>query len=340
MRFSRTLCRSTRKRGCPLVVLMQVLILIGHNHGILSVAYSDEHDLIISAGLDVDANCWDRCSSHVRMKLVGHTLSLIGVAIVRHEAQRAVTGDKGGNFCLWDIRRGNSDRGICLQTFSLCNKRATPRTMVVAWVDSLVAADSKMHIFCAARHIALRVAPGGAWFSSYTGELCVLLREEVVVLDATNGRVRRRISHLGHDRVITAFCLSSRNKKAVVGDQEGGIRVYDAITEKWVLSAFSHRAEVTALLFIDEDETFVSAGWDRKIQVHDARVYSRRRVDAWTQRQFKASVEHTSSGPLPRRAAVLRSVVNAHDGDITLMAASFQLGLLVTASNDLTVRVR
>lgn len=315
----------------------QAFILTKHNHGVLSLAYSDEHELIISAGFDVMANCWDRCSNHVRMRLVGHRVSLIGVAIVRQEAQRAVTGDEGGNFRLWDIRRGPYDHGTCLQTFSLDNARAMPRTMVIAWQGGLIAADSKLYVFHAGRHVAARVVPRGAWFLPYTGELCVLLNG-AVVLDARTGEVLRHICHQTRGREITALCLDSRCKKAVIGDQRGDLEVYDAITGRWAISAVPHRAQVSALLFVDEDGTFISAGWDRKIQVHNARVCSGKRAHGWTQRSSVAVLpENTSYGH--RHAGVLRSVEDAHDGDITLMAASFRLGLLVTASTDLTVRV-
>lgn len=269
------------------------------------------------------------------MKLAGHTRSLIGVVIVEHETQRAVTGDEGGSFRIWDIRRGHSDHGACLQSFSLRNTRASPRTMTVAWRGGLVVAGSKMHAFRAARNVTVEASPSGVWFSSYTGELCVLLRE-AVLLDASTGQVKRRTFQQTQDREITAFCMDARHKKAVVGDQRGGLRGYDVVTGRWIMSATPHRSEVSALLFIDEDDVFISVGWDRTIQVHDARVRS-------CSASRPPSVQHNpvEQPPVGHRSAVLlRSVVDAHDGDITLMAASSRLGLLATASNDLTVRVR
>lgn len=293
---------------------------------------------MISAGFDFEANCWERSTSHLHMKLAGHRYSLIGVAIVEHEAQRAVTGDAGGYFRVWDIRRGHSDHGICLQTFSLRNTRAALRTMAVSWRQGLIAAGSKMHVFRAERSVTSGAPPGGAWFSSYTGELCVLL-SEAVFLDAFNGKIKRRSFQQVYGRDITAFCIDVRHKKAVVGDQKGGLRMYDCVTGRWVMSAVPHRSEVSALLFIDEDSTFVSVGWDSKIQVHDARF----RSCSTSRPRCPNRTSATAGKQAPvsqRRAAVLRTVVNAHDGDITLMASSARLGLLATASNDLTVRVR
>lgn len=312
---------------------------MGHFHGVVSVTYSDEHDLIISAGFDFNANCWDRSTSHIHMKLVGHRRSLIGVVIVRHETQRAVTGDEGGSFRVWDIRRGHSDHGTCLQTFSLRNTRASPRTMAVSWRQGLVTAGSKMHFFRAARNVKVAASPGGAWFSSYTGEFCVLLRE-AVLLDASTGHVSRRAFQQTHGREITAFCMDSRHKKAVVGDQKGGLRLCDGVTGRWLMSAMPHRSEVSALVFIDEDNIFVSTGWDRTIQVHDARV---RFGHAGGQKKNLKRAPASAVEPSPdgnRCAMVLRSVADAHDGDITLMTVSTHLRLLATASNDLTVRVR
>ena len=121
-----------------------------------------------------------------------------------------------------------------------------------------------------------------------------------------------------------------------MGDQRGGLRGYDVVTGRWVMSATPHRSEVSALLFIDEDDAFISAGWDRTIQVHDARVRS-----CSSARPQGLQLNAAEQPPVGHRyAALLRSVIDAHDGDITLMAASLHLGLLATASNDLTVRVR
>lgn len=326
----------TRAVLVTLCVVRQLFVLVGHYHGVLSLAYSSEHDLILSAGFDFDANCWDRSTSHLHMKLVGHRVSLIGVVVVEHETQRAVTGDEGGSFRVWDIQRGHSDHGTCLQSFSLRNTRVSPRSMVVVWNEGLVVAGSKMHVFRAAPSVPVEASPLGVWFSSYTGELCVVLRE-AVMFDAETGRIKRRICQQTHGCEITAFCMDARHKKAVVGDQRGGLRVYDGITGRWIMSANPHRSEVSALLFIDEDNAFISAGWDGMIQIHDGRV-----------RSLSATRSKTSSrrakgerAPIGHRCAfTLRSVVNAHDGDITLMAASARLGLLATASSDLTVRVR
>lgn len=310
--------------------------MIGHYHGVLSLAYSSEHDLILSAGFDFDANCWDRSSSHLQMKLVGHRLSLIGVVVVEHETQRAVTGDEGGSFRVWDIQRGHSDHGTCLQAFSLRNTRVSPRSMAVVWKEGLVVAGSKMHVFRAKPSPTVEASPLSVWFSSYTGELCVVLRE-AVVFDAVTGCITRRTFQQPQGCEITAFCMDARHKKAVVGDQRGRLRMYDGITGRWIMSASPHRSEVSALVFVEEDNAFISAGWDGMIQVHDARVcsFSATRSCAALRRTEE---EQTPSGH--RYAFTLRSVVSAHDGDITLMAASARLGLIATASSDLTVRVR
>lgn len=324
------------QRCCHALNNFQLFVLIGHYHGVLSLAYSSEHDLILSAGFDFDANCWDRSSSHLQMKLVGHRLSLIGVVVVEHETQRAVTGDEGGSFRLWDIQRGHSDHGTCLQVFSLRNTRVSPRSMAVVWKEGLIVAGSKMHVFRTKPCPTVEASPLGAWFSSYTGEVCILLRE-AVFFDAATGCITRRTFQQTQGCEITAFCMDARHKKAVVGDQRGGLRIYDGITGRWIMSASPHRSEVSALLFVDEDNAFISAGWDGMIQVHDARVYSCSTL------RSRANLRQTEEEQLPsghRYSYTLRSVVGAHDGDINLMAASARLGLIATASSDLTVRVR
>lgn len=316
-------------------VAIQLHALVGHSHGVLSLAYSIEHDVLISAGFEYDALCWEGSTNRLRMKLEGHRRSLIGVAIVRQKTQLAVTGDEGGSFRLWDIGRECSGQGYCLQSFSLSNAYVSLRTMAVAW-EELVVAGRKMHVFRLASTTKIANNPGHPFFSTYTGELCVLLAN-VVIIDARTGNIVRRTVQQPKGYHVTAFCTDTRHKKVFIGDQKGGLRVYDCVTGKWLMSASPHSSEVSALAAIDEDQTFVSASWDRCIRVHDARV---RRPLSARKRDGETNAANASAPPGRDYAPCLRSVASAHDEDITLMAMSSPLGLLATASSDLTVRVR
>ncbi|CAM9151762.1 unnamed protein product, partial [Discosporangium mesarthrocarpum] len=318
----------------------QVSILLGHFHGVLSVAFSTEHDVIVTAGFDYEALCWDRSTRHLLQRLAGHRHSLIGVVIVRHETERAVTGDTGGNFRLWDIggSRGSEQWG-CLQTFSLSNPRAVrPRTMVVVWGEGLVVAGSKMHLFNAVRDVRPEETPAGAWFSTHTGQLCVLLGAVALFVDAATGDLATRMVLSGRSsspgREITAVRLDACHKRIIVGEQGGGLQVYSGVNGRWVRSAHPHTAEVSDLLFVERDGTFVSVGWDRTIQIHDGRAHAAH-VGGRGKGVAATATERQVSG----LAGVWRSVRHAHNADITALAFSAPLGLLATSSHDLTVRV-
>ena len=89
-----------------------------HKHGVHTLAYSDEHDLLFSAAFDFDAAGWDVGTGYVQMRLIGHRAALLGVVIVQHDTQRALTVDYEGVFKLWEIRRHLGSRGLCIQSFS------------------------------------------------------------------------------------------------------------------------------------------------------------------------------------------------------------------------------
>ncbi|CAM9349206.1 unnamed protein product [Choristocarpus tenellus] len=327
----------------------QVWVIVGgHVHGILSVTYSGAHDIIITAGFDFEAICWDRSTRHIQQRLTGHRHSLIGVAIAEHETERAITGDSGGTFRLWDIGgRRSLSSGCCLQTFSLANVQATqPRTMAVVWGQGLVVAGSKMHVFRVVRDIRPNFPPVGAWFSSHTGNICVLLGGVGLFLNASTGEVVSRVNLSARTsppgREVTSVCFDAMHKKVLVGDQDGGLHLYSGVSGSWVRAAKPHSAEVSALLYVDRDGTFISVGWDRTIQIHEAVARlphggpwrSGREGRSWTGRQCSSQISEGG-----RNDGVLRSVRQAHDADITAVTFSANLGLLATAAHDLTVRV-
>jgi hypothetical protein len=59
-----------------------------HRRGIRAVAYSAEHEVLISVGYDVTGFAWDVNSCLLQIKLVGHRAPLLDVKIVKHDIER------------------------------------------------------------------------------------------------------------------------------------------------------------------------------------------------------------------------------------------------------------
>lgn len=59
-----------------------------HKRGIRAMAFSPEHEVLISVGFDVNGYAWDTNSFLMQLKLVGHRSPLLSVKIVKHETER------------------------------------------------------------------------------------------------------------------------------------------------------------------------------------------------------------------------------------------------------------
>ncbi|KAK1937170.1 Dynein assembly factor with WDR repeat domains 1 [Phytophthora citrophthora] len=82
--------------------------LVAHERGVRQLCYSQQHDLLLSAGFEFEALAWDLSSRQVALTLSGHRAPLIGVQLALFQTERAITGDCQGIFKVWDITRSNA----------------------------------------------------------------------------------------------------------------------------------------------------------------------------------------------------------------------------------------
>ena len=90
----------------------------GHNRGLKSLRYAKDNDLILTAGFDFEAYCFDPDSTSIHMKLKGHSSSVIHVTVVYTPIERAVTADNNSVIKLWSLDRGQGALAECLQSFT------------------------------------------------------------------------------------------------------------------------------------------------------------------------------------------------------------------------------
>jgi WD40 repeat protein len=93
--------------------------LLGHTYAIRTVCFAPQNDLIIGAGFDFDIFCWDPTTSSLQMKLVGHRLSIVSVAVINNPFERAASVDESGCVKIWNIDRAQGLRGGHLQSIML-----------------------------------------------------------------------------------------------------------------------------------------------------------------------------------------------------------------------------
>ncbi len=236
----------------------------GHRAGIVALAYSDEYRFILSASIDHDVGVWSPFADRIVFKLSGHSAPLIGVQFVPGTPQ-IVSGDADGWIKIWDARNFNcvqtlmsipgtslasavssasgalsgggagggggggggsagAGTGNCLSSFTSCGEYH--KRICVVGRHELYAYDQE-----GGPHSKLgEEDPVFAAF--YNQTLLTFMtagRRDVKIWNALNGRLARVYRGLS-DTEITAICLDHRQRKLILGDHSGKIRVFNYLT--------------------------------------------------------------------------------------------------------------
>lgn len=108
-------------------------------------------------------------------------------------------------------------------------------------------------------------------FNPTTVSFATISHKDVKIWNALNGRLSRIYRGLS-DSGITATCLDARQRKLIIGDSAGKIRVFNYQTGSYMKSLQGHDGEVSYLGYCNDDRTVLSVGkLDRCIKMHDER---------------------------------------------------------------------
>lgn len=109
-----------------------------------------------------------------------------------------------------------------------------------------------------------------AKFSQERLEIYVAGERSIKIWDARTGKPVRVMKNV-LDSDITCMELDQSHRKLVVGSHQGEVKVFDLISGINTLALDSHDPQEGEISFIGyggEDNTVVTAGWDRVIKVH------------------------------------------------------------------------
>ena len=292
--------------------------LTGHARGVKQMIYMAEIDLLLSCGFECDAYGWDLSNKRQVMRLRGHRFPLVGIQPLRRFGvfePRALTGDRGGNFKVWDVSKTHTGLAVCLQTFTTSShlSKFTPRAFTTLPPSgSMVAAGLKLHMFVSRPVVAGEVVSTDALWNPVTRHF-VTVAERNATLWTPEGRKQQDFFSLA-ESTITALTVDDRQRKLVLGTQGGCITVYNFVNGAVMKTANAkHASDVTALKYVDVDKIVVSTSWDRQVRVYDEND--------------------------PDTLALLRHVEHAHHADITCVDASRDLSLIVSGAADSTVHL-
>ena len=242
---------------------------MGHRAGVVDLCYSNEYRFLLSASIDHDVCVWSPFADHVVFKLVGHTSPLVGVQFVTGTPQ-IVTADTEGWIKVWDARNFT-----CCQTF-MATPNMTSFTTCGATHGRIIVVSRQplIQVFDCEGGPYLKVTDDDpiytALYSSLSMSFLTCNRQDIKLWNGLNGRLSRVYRGLS-DAPISALCFDKRERKLFVGDKQGKIRVYNALTGAYMKSLSPHSDEILFLEYIGERRELVSASVDRQLKVHDER---------------------------------------------------------------------
>jgi hypothetical protein len=214
---------------------------------------------------------WSPFADRLVFKLIGHGAPLVGVQFVQGTPQ-IVSADVQGWIKVWDTRNFS-----CVQTF-MSSERITSFTTCGSYHRRIIVAGRMKQWLCydqeGGPHMAYQEADDPAFnciFNPTTTSFATISRRDVKIWNALNGRLSRIYRGLS-DSEVTAACLDGRQRKLIIGDQAGKIRVFNYQTGSYMKSLQAHDGEVSYLGYCHDDRTVVSVGKiDRCIKLHDER---------------------------------------------------------------------
>lgn len=252
---------------------------------------------------------------------------------IRMLADQCITVDDEGWFRWWtlanvlsvestDAELSSSRR--CLQVFRMGSdlSRYPWKAHSLAALNNgqslLVAGAHKVKLLRRVRIKPRVLAASAVLFNEASLTIATATDREIRVWDAASGSLLRSYRGLvGAD--ITCVDLDSRQRKLVVGAQNGELAVVNylngAVLGRWT----PHGQQVSALLYCKEDHTVLTASWDRSLRLYDD--------------------DAPKTGGVAAQNVLLRCITEAHDSDIKCLAYCHALSLVASGGTDGVIKI-
>ena len=269
--------------------------LRGHSKTVRSLAYMHDYKILVSAGFDHEALVWNPFLSRALLPLRGHNAPLVRCMAVPGTPQ-LVTADSSGCVKIWDVRRFSEWQTLKVDTIGEVGD-----AVLLAPDDKIVLCGTRLQPLVRRNQAgdpdcAAQSAPSLCVYNSTSATFITAAGRDVRVWDANTGHLTRTYQNIA-DSAITALCLDGqRQRKFCIATHTGVVTVHDALNGTFMKTLHTHGAEVSSMLYCDQDKTVVTSSWDGSFVVADE-------LD-------------------PDRGIVLKHVTHAHTVDILCCAAS------------------
>lgn len=221
--------------------------------------------------------------------------------------QQLVTCDVSGVYLVFSsvLRAPTSERWECLQRFqvyvpisSLKVTTATCCCCLVAVHETalsdpvLISATTQIafydycevkereEIFYAAYSHSLQLVVGTTvsrilLWDAESGQLCKSYEYDVILAPPTESNYIPEISHTKatitseHSRMMTAICMDDRERKLIVGDDMGFVKVFNIMNGNWMKDLDPHRHPVISVGYVLHGKRVISLSTDSVLHIYD-----------------------------------------------------------------------
>lgn len=205
-----------------------------HAKGVRSIDYCPEYGgNIVTVGFEKTIHVW---SPEVTLKqcyngrMEGHNCPVVACKFFKGRPL-CVSADELGNVRVWDIRFMS-----CIQIITQeKGKLEVSKIVILTKQDKFVLAGKRLMWFGLQRQSAVKslnaeLTPIFADFNFYYQQFVVVTKFDVRVYDSVTGRLKKIYTEVLDPKTeseLSSFCLDSRHRKFILGDNTGGIRVYN-----------------------------------------------------------------------------------------------------------------
>ena len=249
---------------------VKVKEFLGHNKGVVSIAWTNEYHFLISAGSEREPLVWianveNRSPFRLRDQRSPHQHSLIGVYAVPNTPQ-IISADHRGLIKIWDIRTHR-----CCQT--IYTEQNLPKTdFHNFYLNSFAYMNQRKQIVTASRTIKLyeyerTEKPKGAddyplilaLYNPSNLHFMSCSRKGVKLWDALSGACSKNFRNISTTD-ITAACIDDRGRKFIVGNHSGEIICYNFSNASLVKQMSIFQSEITSLTYCDDGSKCIVVG--------------------------------------------------------------------------------
>lgn len=278
-----------------------------HASEILSVAINSDATYLVTGGMDKRAQVWD-VKSGDKIKVFAHSAPVTATAFSTN-GKIFATGSSDGKFIVFDANEWKIKKILKEHTLDITSISFNPINgyIVTGSKDNTAKiwdGVSSGSLFTLREHTkavnAVVYSPDGKNIATGSSD------NTIKIWDAATGQIKTTLN--ADSKEVTALAWSSDGKYILSGGSEGAIVLWDAASGNRILET-NFKAKINSVIFSPDVQYIAAAGADKKIIIWN--IESKQIV-----KEFEA-----------------------HENDINAIAFSDKGSLLVSVSNDASLKI-